>query len=64
VNDGSEHIREEKEEAVLKYYRDHPNEFFNYVVDKFGISKFSFKYRVNGRSIIKKIPHILITIDN
>jgi hypothetical protein len=55
VYDGPEHIRKEKEEAILKYYRDHSNEFLDYVIDKFGILKSLFKYRVKDRSIIKEI---------
>jgi hypothetical protein len=55
VHNDPEHTRKEKEETVLKYHRDHPNKFLNYIADKFGISKSSFKYRVKNRSIIKKI---------
>jgi hypothetical protein len=64
VYNGLEHIREEKEKPALKYHRDHPNELFNYVIDKFGILKSSFKYRVKGRSIVKKISLISAMIDN
>jgi hypothetical protein len=55
VYDGSEHTKQEKEKTVLKYYRDHFNEPFNYVTDKFGILKSSFKYRVQNRLIIREI---------
>jgi hypothetical protein len=55
VYDGSEHTKEEKKEAALKYYPDYYNEFLNHVADKFEILKSLFKYGVKGRLIIKEI---------
>jgi hypothetical protein len=63
VYNGSEYIKKEKKEAISKYHRDHSNKFLNYVIDKFGISKSLFKYRVKDRSTIKKNSYISATID-